>query len=71
MYRFSGKEGSEMEKSHDIRYVASVLGVKTRTVREWIRKGKISGFKYGISNRWFISEGEIERIRKGVTTNGD
>lgn len=60
-----------MERNYDIRQAANVLGLKTRTVREWIRQGKIKGFKYGLSNRWFIAESELQRIREGITRNVD
>ena len=51
-----------MPESYDIRQVANRLGVRTRTVREWIRQGKLKGFKYGISNKWFVSAEELDRI---------
>ena len=35
-----------------IKEAAKVLGLKVRTLREWIRKGKIIAGKIG--NRWFI-----------------
>lgn len=56
-----------MEKHYSIRQASNLLGIKVRTVREWIRNGKLSAVKYGVSNRWFISEEEIKR----VTGNGD
>lgn len=40
-----------------------LLGIKVRTVRQWIRDGKINAFKYDVSNRWFIPESEIRRLR--------
>lgn len=51
------------EKYYSVRQVANQLGLKTRTVREWIRAGKLLGTKYGVSNRWFVSEAEIKRLR--------
>ena len=35
-----------------IRETAEALGLKVRTIREWIRKGKIEAGKIG--NKWFI-----------------
>lgn len=52
-----------MEKRYSIRQASELLGIKVRTVREWIRLGKIKATKYEVSNRWFISESEIKRLR--------
>lgn len=54
-----------MEKMYSIVKASEILGIKVRTVREWIRTGKLKAQKYEISNRWFISEDEIRRIQNG------
>jgi predicted site-specific integrase-resolvase len=54
-----------VEKFYSIRQTSELLGIKVRTVREWIRKGKLKAQKYDVSNRWFIAEGEIQRLRNG------
>ena len=59
----SEKGGSNMDKRYSIRQASELLGIKVRTVREWIRLGKIKAEKYEVSNRWFISESEILRVR--------
>lgn len=51
------------EKRYNIRQAADILGIKVRTVREWIKLGKLNAEKYGCSNRWFISEDEINRVK--------
>ena len=51
------------EKRYNLRQAAELLGIKVRTVREWIRLDKIKAEKYECSNRWFITEGEISRLR--------
>ena len=51
------------QKYYNVRQTANLLGIKVRTVREWIRNGKLRAAKYEVSNRWFISEEEIKRIR--------
>ena len=56
-----------MEKNYSLRQASEVLGIRVRTVREWIRQGKLKAQKYPISNRWFITEDEIKR----VTGNAD
>lgn len=57
------KGGSAMDKNYSLRQASELLGIKVRTVRDWIGKGKIKAEKYGCSNRWFVSESEIARIR--------
>lgn len=49
-------------KNYNIRQTSNLLGIKVRTVREWIRQGKLKAQKYPVSNRWFITEDEIKRI---------
>ena len=44
---------------------AEALGLKVRTVRQWIHDGKIKAIKYPSSTRWMIPVEEIERIQKG------
>ena len=48
-----------------IRQVAKLLGIKVRTIREWIKKGKIKAVKNG--NEWYIPKEEI--YRKEVREN--
>lgn len=49
-------------KSYNMRQAAEAIGVRVRTLREWIRLGKIHGEKNPISGRWFFSSEEIDRI---------
>lgn len=37
--------------------IAQMFGVKNTTVREWVSKGRIPGFKLG--KRWFFQEEAI------------
>ena len=50
---------------YTIRQTSDILGVKVRTIREWIKKGKIKAEKndYKHSNQWYISDDEINRVR--------
>ena len=50
------------EKNYSIRQASELLGVKVRTVREWIKTGKLKAYKYDISNRWYIHESEVLRL---------
>lgn len=54
-----------MEKMYSLRQAANILGVKIRTLRGWVVQGKVNATKYPNSNRWYIAEDEIRRI-KGV-----
>lgn len=58
-----------MEKNYSIKQASDLLGIKIRTVRQWIRDGKIKGKKYPKSPRWFIAESEIKRVRGDVIEN--
>lgn len=51
------------EKRYNLRQAAELLGIKVRTIREWIKLEKIKAEKYECSNRWFIREAEIKRLR--------
>lgn len=55
-------ENATLEKNYSIKQASALLGVKVRTVREWIKVGKIKARKYEVSNRWFIPESEIVRL---------
>ena len=57
-----------MEKYYTIRQAAPLLGIKTRTVRDWIAKGKLNATKFKGAKMWTISENEIIRIQ-GVSGN--
>lgn len=59
------------ERYYNVRQAANQLGIKVRTVRQWITDKKLKAHKYGISNRWFISESEIRRIKNGEPSKCD
>lgn len=46
-------------KYYTIREVAEALGVKVRTVRAWIKNGKITAIKSSNGWDWQISEEEV------------
>ena len=50
-------------KFYGTREAADLLGVKVRTLREWIKLGKIKVEKSEDEWRWKISEEEICRLR--------
>ena len=53
-----------MEKQYDLKDTADILGVKIRTLRDWIKKGKITAKQYSNCGKLFIAQSEIERIQK-------
>lgn len=55
-----------MEKTYNINQVAFLLCVKPRTIRKWIKEGKIHAEKIVGTNRWLVFESEIKRLRNEV-----
>lgn len=47
---------------YNMRQAANIIGVKVRTLRAWLRLGKIHGEKNPISGRWFFTADEVNRI---------
>lgn len=51
-----------MERGYSLNQTADLLGIKVRTVREWVRTGKIKAKKIVGSRRWIVMESEIKRL---------
>ena len=51
------------DKVLSIKEVAKELGFKPRTIKEWVRTGKIKAVK--IIGEWRITEEEVERLKRG------
>ena len=51
-----------MEKGYNLNEVAELLGIKVRTVRQWIKDGKINANKIAGTRRWVVRESEIKRL---------
>ena len=60
-----------MEKMLNLRQAADVLGLQLRTVREWVRNGRLAGVKMAGSNRWSVPESEVARVQRGENKNAD
>ena len=58
------RKGDVVERMYNIRDTALLFGVKVRTVRQWIKDNRINGVKIAGSNRWSVSESEIDRVQK-------
>lgn len=59
---------TEKQKFYTLRDVADMLGIQVRTVREWLRKGKLKAIKYENCRMWFVPQSEIDRITKSDET---
>lgn len=56
---------AEIEKAFDLVKVAEMLGIKARTVRQWIISGKIKAKKISGGRKWVVMESEIKRLQRG------
>ena len=54
---------AEVEKAYDLLQAAELLGMKVRTVRQWVADGKIQAVKISGGKKWIIKESEIKRLR--------
>ena len=52
-----------MEQCYNLNQVAELLGVKVRTLRQWISTGKLNATKITGTNRWIVTASEIERLQ--------
>lgn len=50
--------------NYNLRQTSNLLGIKVRTVREWIRNGKLTARKDPFNKRWFVEQAEIDRIKE-------
>lgn len=60
-----------MAQMYSLRSAAELLGIKTRTARLWVHEGKLNAMKYPGSERWYVTQEEIERIRGIKNENKD
>lgn len=54
-----------VEKGYNLNEVAEFLGLKVRTVRQWVKDKKIKATKIPDSHRWIVMESEIRRLQNG------
>ena len=52
-----------MEKGYNLREVAECMGLKVRTIRQWVHDGKIKAVKPEGGKQWIVSESEIRRLK--------
>ncbi len=54
-----------MERLLDPKEAAKIMAVTSRTIKEWLRRGELTGVK--VRNLWRIRESDLERfIQKGI-----
>lgn len=52
-----------IENGYSTIEAARALGVKVRTIREWLHNGKLKANKIEGTDRWVIMESEIRRLQ--------
>lgn len=51
-----------MEKRYSLIEVANILGMKPRTMRQWVHDGKMQASKIQGTDRWAVKESEVKRL---------
>ena len=54
-----------MERGYNLIEASQLLGIKVRTMRQWVHSGKAKANKIPSSRRWIIMESEIKRLQGG------
>ena len=54
---------ADVEKGYNLNQVASLLGIKVRTVRKWVAEGIIAAHKIAGTSRWIVMESEVRRLQ--------
>lgn len=67
------QDNSEIEKLYAVKEVAEILSVNPRTVRAWMKQGKLNFvlLKPGVKDKYRIKESELKKIIKEGTTIGN
>ena len=52
-----------MEKYYNLNETAEILGVKVRTLREWLKDGSLKAHKYEGKKKWYVPQSEVERLQ--------
>ncbi len=55
-----------MEKGFNLNEVANMLGMKVRTMRQWVHDGKIKATKIPGTKRWIVMESEVRRLQNNA-----
>ena len=49
---------------YSLKHAAHMIHVSDRTVRRWIKSGRINGYRVGLRESWYIPLPEINRMRE-------
>lgn len=61
----SGVDVPQWMRMYSMREAAELTGRKVRTIRQWLRDGKLKAVKSRNGWHWLIPASEIERIMNG------
>jgi excisionase family DNA binding protein len=50
-------------KKYSLNDASEILGIKVRTLRQWVHDGKVNAIKYSRGSRVYITAEELERVR--------
>lgn len=59
----------EKEIGYSLRDVADALGLKVRTIRQWVHDGKIDAVKPEGAKQWVVRESEVRRLLDNADKN--
>jgi len=49
---------------YSLKHTAHMVHMSDRTIRRWIKAGKIDGYRIGFRKSWYIGLPEINRVRE-------
>jgi excisionase family DNA binding protein len=55
------------QKHFSVAEVAVICGMDKKTVRQWLCKGKLKGWRIGHQGQWRVNENEVNRLTSGMT----
>lgn len=58
-----------MEQGYTLLEVADLLGLKVRTIRQWVHDGKIRAVKPQGAKQWIVFESELRRLQNNADKN--
>jgi excisionase family DNA binding protein len=56
-------------KKYSLNDASEILGIKVRTLRQWVHDGKVNAIKYSRGSRVYITAEELERVRDNGNKN--
>lgn len=51
-----------LERGYTLKEVADCMGLKVRTIRQWVHDGKIRAVKPDGAKQWVVGESEVRRL---------